>query len=293
VRISEAFKLGRPTFSFEFFPPRTDQAARELFHTIAELQDLRPHFVTVTYGAGGSTRERTIELVTEIKHRLRIEVAAHLTCVGHTADEIARVCDRLARNGIENVMALRGDPPRGATTFVPPEGGFAHANELIAFIRRRYDFCLGAGCYPETHPEAETPDSDLRYTRLKVEAGASFLTTQLFFDAESYFSFVARARASGIRVPILPGLMPVTNVASIRRMTKLSGAAIPTALAERLAAAEGDDAEVARVGVEWTTEQSRALLRGGAPGIHFYTLNRSRSTRLILERLQERRASAV
>lgn len=290
MRISEAFKLGRPIFSFEFFPPRTDQASRELFRTMIDLQELRPQFVTVTYGAGGSTRERTIELVTELKHRLRIEVAAHLTCVGHTAEEIAEVCDRLARNGIENVMLLRGDPPRGQTSFVRPAGGFAHATELIAFVRSRYDFCIGAACYPEMHLEAESPEADLAHTREKVELGASFLTTQLFFDAETYFAFVARARAAGVRAPILPGIMPVTNVASIQRMTKLSGAAIPETLAARLAATGEDEAAVARVGVEWAVSQCRALLDGGAPGIHFYTLNRSRSTREIYERLAAARA---
>src|SRR5205823_11673968 len=161
VRISEAFKLGRPVYSFEFFPPKTDQAARDLFRTIDELQVLRPTFVTVTYGAGGSTRERTIELATELKHRIRIEVAAHLTCVGHTAPDIARICERLRANGIENVMALRGDPPRGDLAFKQVEGGFAHATELIRFIKERFDFCVGAAAYPEKHPESISLEDDL------------------------------------------------------------------------------------------------------------------------------------
>ncbi len=287
MRISEAFKLGRPVFSFEFFPPKTDQAARELFRVIEHLQELRPDFVTVTYGAGGSTRERTIELVTELKHRIRIEVAAHLTCVGHDADEIARICDRLRANGIENLMALRGDPPRGSRSFVQPEGGFGHASELIAFLRSRYDFCLGGACYPEGHPEAESLVADMLHTKAKVDAGASFLTTQLFFEADRYFVFVRGARELGIRIPILPGIMPVTNVAQIERFTKMCGASIPRDLRERLAAADGDEGAVSRVGVEWATAQARALLAGGAPGVHFYTLNRSHATREIFVRLQD------
>ena len=285
MRISEAFKLGRPLFSFEFFPPKTDQAARDLFKTIDQLQALRPDFVTVTYGAGGSTRERTIELVTEIKHRLRIEVAAHLTCVGHTAAEIGAIAERLRVNGIENLMALRGDPPRGETRFVQPEGGFGHATELIGFLRERFDFCVGAAAYPEKHLEAPSLDDDVRWTREKVACGAAFLTTQLFFEAETYFAFAKRARASGIRVPILPGIMPVTNVAQIERFTKMCGATIPPALRDRLARADGDK-DVVRVGVDWATEQAEALLAAGAPGIHFYTLNRSFATREIFARLQ-------
>ena len=287
MRISEAFKLGRPVFSFEFFPPRTDDAARELFRTIEHLQELRPDFVTVTYGAGGSTRERTIELVTELKHRIRIEVAAHLTCVGHDAAEIARICDRLVANGIENIMALRGDPPRGQKAFVQPEGGFGHGSDLIAFIRSRWKFCVGGACYPEGHVEAESLVADLLHTKAKVAAGASFLTTQLFFEPETYFAFVRRAREAGIRVPILPGIMPVTNVAQIQRFTKMCGATIPAGLREGLAAAEGDDRAVVRVGVEWATAQARSLLAGGAPGIHFYTLNRSQATREIFARLHD------
>ncbi len=286
MRISEAFKLGRPLFSFEFFPPKTDEAARELFRAIEHLQELRPDFVTVTYGAGGSTRERTIELVTELKHRIRIEVAAHLTCVGHDAGEIARICDRLRVNGIENLIALRGDPPRGQSAFVQPEGGFGHASELIRFLRSGYDFCLGAACYPEGHLEAESLGADLLHTKEKVAAGAAFLTTQLFFEPENYFAFVRRAREAGIRVPILPGIMPVTNVAQIERFTRMCGAAIPLALRDRLASADGDEA-VVRIGVEWATAQARALLANGAPGIHFYTLNRSHATREIFTRLQQ------
>jgi methylenetetrahydrofolate reductase (NADPH) len=286
VRISEAFKLGRPVFSFEFFPPRTDQAARDLFRTIEHLQELRPDFVTVTYGAGGSTRERTIELVTELKHRIRIEVAAHLTCVAHSAEEIATILERLRANGIENVMALRGDAPRGEKAFTRPEGGFRHASELIHFIRSRWDFCLGAACYPEGHPETEDFEADLQHTKEKVNAGAAFLTTQLFFEPELYFAFARRARAQGVRVPIVPGVMPVTNVSQIQRFTKMCGATIPVALMERLAAVEGDEEAVVSVGVEWATAQCRALLAGGAPGIHFYTLNRSYATREIYRRLQ-------
>ena len=223
-------------YSFEFFQPKTDQAARDLFRTIDELQVLRPTFVTVTYGAGGSTRERTIELATELKHRIRIEVAAHLTCVGHTAPDIARICERLRANGIENVMALRGDPPRGDLAFKQVEGGFAHATELIRFIKERFDFCVGAAAYPEKHPESISLEDDLRWAGAKIDAGAAFLTTQLFFEADAYFDLVRKARAAGIRAPILPGIMPVTNIAQIERFTKLCGATIPARLRARSSA---------------------------------------------------------
>lgn len=293
MRISEAFKLGRPVYSFEFFPPKTDQAARDLFRTIDELQVLRPTFVTVTYGAGGSTRERTIELATELKHRIRIEVAAHLTCVGHTAPDIARICERLRANGIENVMALRGDPPRGDLAFKQVEGGFAHATELIRFIKERFDFCVGAAAYPEKHPESISLEDDLRWAGAKIDAGAAFLTTQLFFEADAYFDLVRKARAAGIRAPILPGIMPVTNIAQIERFTKLCGATIPARLRAQLAAADGDERAVLRVGIEWATAQAEALLAGGAPGVHLYTLNRSFATREIFARLRAERPPAV
>jgi methylenetetrahydrofolate reductase (NADPH) len=286
MRIIERFDAGQHVFSFEFFPPKTEEGVRNLFTTIAELAPLNPSFVSVTYGAGGSTRALTVDLVARIKHELGIEAMAHLTCVGHSAEEIAAILDELATRGIENVLPLRGDPPRGETEFVPAPGGFAYAQELVRYIRPRYDFCLGGACYPEGHLECPDQAEDLRHLKEKAGSGVDFLITQLFFDADAYFRFVERARAIGITQPIVPGIMPVTNVAQIERFTAMCGATIPTALQQRLDAVRDDEERVVQTGVEWATQQCERLLAGGAPGIHFYTLNRSRATRQIFANLQ-------
>ncbi|MFM8411153.1 MAG: methylenetetrahydrofolate reductase, partial [Alphaproteobacteria bacterium] len=210
---------------------------------------------------------------------------AHLSCTGHSRDELASILDQLASAGVDNVLALRGDPPKGEP-FRPSPDGFAHASDLVAFIRSRWDFCIGGACYPEKHPDAPDPETDLANLATKVRAGADFLITQLFFDDADYFSFVARARAAGIGVPILPGIMPVNDVGGVRRMTSMCGAHLPSKLEGRLAAAEGDAARVLEVGVDHATGQCRALLAGGAPGIHFYTLNKSPATRRIVAALR-------
>jgi methylenetetrahydrofolate reductase (NADPH) len=280
-------RLGRaPVFSFEFFPPKDAEGVDRLFETIAELRPYEPGYVSVTYGAGGSSRRLTVELVRRIKHEVGIEAMAHLTCVGATRAELGGVLDELREGGIENVIALRGDPPRGSTTFVKTDGGLAHASELVGLVRSRYDFCIAAACYPEKHLEAADADSDLGYLKAKVEAGADFLITQLFFDNEDYFAFVERARRAGIEVPIVAGIMPITNLSQIKRFTALCGATIPSSL---LAACEacGNDADAVRaLGVEHATAQCRDLIARGAPGIHFYTLNRSLATRHVLDRLR-------
>jgi methylenetetrahydrofolate reductase (NADPH) len=286
MKISEKLATTRPAFSVEFFPPKDEAGMTRLFETVEKLGPYAPAFVSVTYGAGGSTRKLTVELVSRIKREAGLETMAHLTCAGATRDELAKVLDQLAAAGIDNVIALRGDPPQGQTKFVAAEGGFAQASELIGFIRARYGFCVAAACYPEKHIEAVSFESDLTFTKQKVDLGADVLITQLFFDPETYFVFVNKARAAGIQVPIVPGVMPVTSLAGIKRMTALCGVGIPSGLLARLEAA-GDDAEaVQRIGVEHATEQCRTLLAGGAPGIHFYTLNRSRATVDILERLR-------
>ena len=286
MRIRERLAADRPSFSFEFFPPRTPEAVERLYETARQLKVLRPTYVSVTYGAGGTTRELTVELVTRMKHDLGLEAMAHVTCVGHSQEELAGVLDRLASGGIENVLALRGDPPKGATTFVRPEGGFAYAQELTRFVKERYAFCVAGAAYPEKHPEAPDLETDMRHLREKVESGAEFLITQLFFDPDDYFRFVERARAAGIDVPIIPGIMPVTNVSQIQRFTTMCGASIPPALRDLLDRVKDDDTAVIAVGVEWAADECRRLLAGGAPGIHFYTLNRSHSSQMILDALR-------
>jgi methylenetetrahydrofolate reductase (NADPH) len=280
-------RLGQgPVFSFEFFPPKDAEGVERLFETIAELRPYEPAYVSVTYGAGGSSRRLTVELVRRIKHEVGIEAMAHLTCVGATRAELASVLDELESGGIENVIALRGDPPRGSTVFERTDGGLGYAAELVALIRARYEFCIAAACYPEKHVEAASAESDLAHLRAKVEAGADFLITQLFFDNADYFAFVERARAAGIDVPIVAGIMPITNLGQIKRFTALCGASIPSALLAALEAC-GDDADAVRaIGVEHATAQCRDLVARGVPGIHFYTLNRSLATRHVLDRLR-------
>lgn len=279
-------QLGQqPAFSFEFFPPKDQEGVERLFETVRQLAPYGPAYVSVTYGAGGSTRRLTVDLVRRIKQEVGIEAMAHLTCVGATANEIASVLDELAESGIENVIALRGDPPKGESNFVKTEGGFSYASELISFIRTRWDFCLAAACYPEKHPEAPDLDTDLVHLAKKVRAGADFLITQLFFDNADYFRFVEKARTAGVTVPIVPGIWPITNLAQIKRISGLCQARIPGKLLAKLEAA-GDQERVQAVGVEHAYQQCRELIERGVPGIHFFTLNRSPATREILDRLR-------
>jgi methylenetetrahydrofolate reductase (NADPH) len=284
LKISEMHGRDRPVFSFEFFPPKTDAAADAVLRTVADLREKdQPDFVSVTYGAGGSTRGRTLELVTRIQNELGITAMAHLTCVGHTREELGDVVGKLVDRGVENILALRGDPPKGEEQFVAHEGGFGHADELIGHLAEAgFPVDLGAACYPERHPESADLDTCIAHVKSKVDRGATFLVTHLFFDNADYFRFVEAARAAGIGVPIVPGIMPVTNVAQIERFTKMCGASIPEHLKERLDAVRDDPALVMATGIEHAIDQSLGLLEGGAPGLHFYTLNKSAATRSIL-----------
>lgn len=289
MRIDELLKRHRPSFSFEFFPPKTPQGEEALFRTIGALRPLEPAFVSVTYGAGGSTREKTLDWVARIKHEMGIEAMAHLTCVGASRDEIRHILDRIFRLRIQNVLALRGDPPRDQPRFSPPENGFAHASELIRFIRHEgFDFCIGGAAYPEGHIESPDLETDLLYLKEKTQAGVDFLITQLFFDNAVFFRFLERTRALGITVPIIPGIMPITNVNQIERFTQLCGATIPPTLHSQLDAVRHDDAAVKALGIEHALSQCQELLERGVPGIHFYTLNQSPATRAIVEHLRRR-----
>ena len=287
MRIDEIFATAdEPVFSFEFFPPKTEEGEQQLRAAIQALEPLEPDFVSVTYGAGGSTRDRTLEVTRWLKDDLGIEAMAHLSCVGATREELHGVLDRIAGAGIENVLALRGDPPRGETTWTPHPGGLRYSTELAALIHASHPFSIGAACFPEVHPDAPDMATDLRFLKQKVAAGASFLVTQLFFDNELYFNFVDEARAAGIDVPIVPGIMPVTNVGQIKTITGMCGATIPAALLEQLEQLASDPAAVLQLGVSYATLQCAELIARGAPGIHFYTLNRSPATRAILAALR-------
>ncbi len=299
--IRERLAHKRPVFSFEFFPPKTEKGEQVLWRSLEQLAPLGPDFVSVTYGAGGTTRTRTIEIVSRIKRELGIEPMAHLTCVGATRDDLARVLDQLADADVHNILALRGDPPQGQQKFEVVAGGLRYADELVAFVRDRGPFCIGAACYPELHPEAPDAQTDLKNLKRKVDAGVDFLISQLFFDNTSFHAFEKRAHEAGIRVPILPGIMPITNFEQIHRFSQMCGATIPTPLRTRLESIADDPQEVFWAGVSYAAHQCRGLLQPavadpfthpqpGVPGIHFYTLNKSPATRAIFEILQLSRA---
>ena len=293
MRLKDIFRLHKPAISIEFFPPRNEEGDLILAKRVEQLKVLEPAFCSITYGAGGSTRERTLAWARRLKHDFGLETMCHLTCVGHSRDELRRILEQLHADGIENLMALRGDPPKGQVDWTPHPDGFAHAIELVRLARSIADFGIGVAGFPEVHPEATSPEDDLRYLKEKVDAGADTVITQLFFDNADYWRFVDAARAIGISVPIIPGIMPFRSAAQLEKFTTIYArtyagpARVPEQLRERLAAAQQDPAQVAQLGIVYATEQCRQLLEHGAPGIHFYCLNESDSVSEILRNLKD------
>jgi methylenetetrahydrofolate reductase (NADPH) len=285
MRIDRLFQLGLPTLSFEFFPPKTEAGFTSLYQTIDELRPLSPSYVSVTYGAGGSTRQKTVELVERIQTQLKIRSMAHLTCVGHTAEELGGILDDLWKAGIHNVLCLRGDPPAGQSSFTATQGGFANSSELVAFARNRHDFCIGVAGYPEGHPQCLNKTRDLEHLKQKVDAGGNFVITQLFFDNADFYRFRDAVRSMGIKAPIVAGLMPILNVSQIKRFISMCGAKIPHPLLQRLESLEHDADAVYAAGVEHAANQCRDLLENAVDGIHFYTLNKSKATVQVCEAL--------
>jgi methylenetetrahydrofolate reductase (NADPH) len=289
MKIRDILKSTRPTISFEFFPPKNDEAMANLMETLAHLHELRPSFATCTYGAGGSTRARTLEVTLKIKEKFRLEAMAHFTCVGQKKDDIDSVLENFVKHGIENVLALRGDRPVGQPE--PPEGwfpDFKNAVDLIRHLRKQFGdtFSLGCAGYPEKHPEAPDFETDLRRLKDKVDAGGEFIITQLYFINEDFFRFVKRCREIGITVPIIAGIMPVTNVAQIKKFTAMCGAVIPEQMLVELNPVADDHEAVVQYGVDWATRQCLELLNAKVDGLHFYTLNKSKATRHIVENLR-------
>lgn len=286
MNIREILRSQKPCFSFEFFPPRTPEAAEQQYRTMEELVLLRPSYVSVTYGAGGSTRELTHELIIRIQEQTDLTVVSHMTCVGSTQAEIESILTTYQAHGIENIMALRGDPPRGQTAFVQTEGGFAHAADLVDFIRKHFpEMGIGVAGFPEGHPETPNRLREMDFLKAKVEAGADYVCTQLFFDNRDFYDFCERCEIAGIRVPIIAGIMPVTSLRSMQRMAELAlGARFPARLTKSLVRAK-DDEYVERAGIHWAAEQVRDLIDNGVQGVHFYTLNRSKATLRIYETL--------
>ena len=277
-RISELFQNGRPVFSVEFFPPKNEAGARQILRTANALRRYQPDFVSITYGAGGSTRERTLEYGSLLQEIFEFEVMPHLTCVGHSKDDLREILKGFHDQGFRNIMALRGDPPKGQTEFEPHPDGLRYASELVAFIKREFpDFCLGVGGYPEKHPEAASAEADIQHLKQKVAAGSDFITTQLFFDNRDFFKFVDNCRRAGIETPILPGILPALSYDQVTKFCAFCQATVPSELTDALAAAESDEA-AASVGVDWAYRQICELLDAGAPGVHLYILNRSQAT---------------
>ena len=287
MKIPELFNRGNAVFSFEFFLPKAPEDINIFLAAVRDLKALKPSFVTLTYGAGGTAREKTIETAGRIKKELGIEIAAHLTCITHTRAEIDDILNRLWALGIENIVALRGDVPRDGVALPLEQRDFGYARDLVAFIRQKGRFQLAVAGYPQTHPEAASPQADLENLAAKVKAGADWVITQLFFDNKEYFDFVKRARAAGITAPIVPGIMPVTGFAQLQRFTTLCATKIAPALVEELKVISHDQEAVINFGIEHASRQCCELLAAGAPGIHFYTLNRTRSTAEILARLRK------
>jgi len=283
MRIRDQFSPHKPILSFEFFPPKGDIGFWDLYRTIESLKPLAPGYVSVTYGSGGSSRRKTLDLVTRIKSDIGLESMAHLTCVGANRAQLASLLDDLKQHGVENILALRGDPPEGQSSYTPEPDGFRYANELVEFIRARTDLCIAAACYPETHPEAPGEQADLDNLKRKVDAGVDFLITQLFFDNHDFFAFKERMERAGIDVPLVAGIMPVLSVKQIKRFTGMCGAKIPADLLNRIEGVEDDPEAVRHIGMYHATQQCIELIEKGVAGIHFYTLNRSTATRAIYQ----------
>ncbi len=289
MKIGEILKRGVFSVSFEFFPPKTSEGENKLFETIENLRKLRPTFVSVTYGAGGSTRDRTRRIVKRIHEETELTVMAHLTCIAHTERELIEILEDYKNMGIENILALRGDVPRDRPDFRPPEGGCRYAVDLVRLIRRIFlnHFSVGVASYPEGHPESPNMEWELKFFKQKVLAGADFSITQMFFDNSYYYKFLDMCEKKGIDIPIIPGIMPITNFKQVRKFASMCGATIPQKLIEKMEPVEDKPEEVAKLGIEFAVRQCEELLHNGVPGLHFYTLNKSTATLKIYEAIRE------
>lgn len=283
TKLAQIYAPGQFGLSFELFPPKTDKGVESLFRHTDRLAEFRPSYITCTYGAGGSTQDRTLQIISQVHQKYDLPVATHLTCVGSTADEIRQYLQQAWDLGVENVVALRGDPPQGEKKFQATEGGFAYANELVEFVHQEFpEMGIVVGGYPETHQEAISPEDDLKNLKRKVDAGSDAIITQLFYDNADFFRFREQCEALGISAPIVPGLLPVTNGAQIQRIAALCGAKLPASFVEDLQKHEDDPAGQFEVGVEFATRQSEELISAGVPGIHFYVLNKSEAAQRVL-----------
>jgi methylenetetrahydrofolate reductase (NADPH) len=282
--IKSALVKNKPLFSVEFFPPKNEEGGKKMLATAAAIQPYNPDFVSITYGAGGGTRETTMRYAETLQNEFNFEVMPHLTCVGHTSDELLEILEDFAKAGFKNIMALRGDPPKGEKTFRPVDGGLSYGSDLVSLIKENFpDFSIGVGGYPEKHPESSDPPTDLTHLKTKIDAGADFITTQLFFENQVYFDFVKSCREIGISVPILPGLLPVLSLGQVRRFCSMCEAQLPSELETRLE--KSPEENQPKIGSSWASNQITELLEKGAPGYHIYALNKTQSTLHILQSL--------
>ena len=278
MKIRDILHSGEKTYSFEFFPPKNYSSILELGINVGQLMKLSPSFISVTYGAGGSTQDASFNLIDYINNKIGLVTMAHYTCVNATKEKVAQDLDFFHEKNIENLILLRGDPPKGETKFTNKGGDFHFASDLIEFVAEQDRFCIAAAGYPESHPESASIDKDIENLKYKVDKGADFVVTQLFFDNNSYFDFVERARNAGITIPIVPGIMPITNFKQIKKFTEMCGAKIPDDLVQQLDSCQNDQVKTYQIGVDFAINQCRELIEKGAPGLHFYTLNKSRAT---------------
>jgi methylenetetrahydrofolate reductase (NADPH) len=281
MHITDLYKSNKPVVSYEIFPPKREDGFEPLFDTVQDLKAVNPSFVSVTYGAGGTTRDKTVRIASTIKNQIGIDVMAHLTCVGSTSKDIGQILDQLKTENITSILALRGDPPKGETGFVQPVGGFAYASDLVEYIKGHNRFGVAVAGYPEGHPEAPNLATDIQNLKKKTDNGAEVIITQLFFNNDDFLKFRDLARSAGIDTPIVPGIFPVLSLKATKRITELCGAKIPSILLEKLEAVQGSPGETEKIGIDFAIKQSEALLKEGLPGIHFYTMNKSRQIKEI------------
>ncbi|HOJ63956.1 MAG TPA: methylenetetrahydrofolate reductase [NAD(P)H] [Spirochaetota bacterium] len=287
--IKDMFKKDKTVISVEVFPPKRDDDVEKLYQTIEELKVIKPDFVSVTYGAGGSTRDKTVDIASKIKNKIGIEVMAHLTCVNSTKEEIGNVITQLKNNNIQNILALRGDPPQGQTNFTKTIGGFGHANELVAYIRsRNEEWSIGVAGYPEGHIESPSLEEDIKNLKRKVDSGADFIVSQLYYDNNDFFKFLDLTRKAGINVPIIPGIFPILNFNTIKKITSLCGAKIPKNLLEKLEKYQDNSEETEKIGIEYAINQTLELIENKIEGIHFYSMNKSKATITIYNSIKDK-----
>jgi len=293
MKLKEIYNSKKPVISFEIFPPKAQNAEelqnknKELFYELSILSDFNPAFISVTYGAGGSTQETSFDIVNKVKDILKIQPMPHFTCVGSSRSNVLEYLQKIEKTGIKNILALRGDPPKGETSFIKPKDGFGYASELVEYIKSSTDLGIAVAGYPECHTECDSLDKDVENLKIKIDSGADAVITQLFYDNKSYFDFVEKTAAKGINIPIIPGILPLTAYSQIEKIIKLSGCKMPAEFSRKLEENREDKDTVRQIGLEFAIKQCQELIENNVSGIHFYTLNKSHAVKTVLESILE------